>query len=169
MRNFGLGERYETGRQKSWVLVLNLLPIRCQWNCIWSMSFGCGGFRLFRKQCWFSDMDLTWSFSQSEANLACHVAKCTQSSGFSFFLRLGMSYFFILFIYLFIYFWLPWVFVAVHRLSLVAGSKVCSSLLCVGLLWWLLLLRSTGSRCAGFSSCGSQALERRLNSCGTRA
>ena len=33
----------------------------------------------------------------------------------------------------------------------------------------LLLLRSTGSRRAGFSSCDSRALERRLSSCGTRA
>ena len=38
-------------------------------------------------------------------------------------------------------FWLCWVFVAVHGFLIV----------------WLLLLRSTGSRCAGFSSCGTQA------------
>ena len=39
---------------------------------------------------------------------------------------------------------------------------------CVGFsLRWLLLLRSTGSRRMGFSSCGSWALERRLSSCGT--
>ena len=31
------------------------------------------------------------------------------------------------------------------------------------------LLRSTGSRRAGFSSCGTRVLERRLSSCGTRA
>ena len=37
------------------------------------------------------------------------------------------------------------------------------------LLRWLLLLRSTDSRHAGFSSCGLQALERRLSSCGARA
>ena len=36
-------------------------------------------------------------------------------------------------------------------------------------LWWLLLLRSTGSRHVGFSSCGSRALEHRLSSCGARA
>ena len=35
-------------------------------------------------------------------------------------------------------------------------------------LQWLLLLRSTGSRRAGFSSCGTPALERRLRSCGAR-
>ena len=80
------------------------------------------------------------------------------------------------FIYLFIYFWLCWVFVAVRGLSLVAASGGYSSLSCAGFsLWWLLLLRSTGSRHAGFSSCGmlsscgSWALERRLSSCGARA
>ena len=30
-------------------------------------------------------------------------------------------------------------------------------------------LRSTGSRCGGFSSCGTWALERRLSGCGARA
>ena len=52
---------------------------------------------------------------------------------------------FFLFIYLFIYLWLRWVFVAVRRLSLVVASGVCS------------LLRSVGSRCAGFSSCSTRA------------
>ena len=55
-------------------------------------------------------------------------------------------------------------------LSLVAGSGGYSSLQCAGFsLRWLLLLRSTGSRLTGFSSCGSRALERRLSSCGARA
>ena len=54
--------------------------------------------------------------------------------------------------------------------SLVAASWGYSSLQCVGFsLRWLLLLRSTGSRRAGFSSCGSRSLERRLSSCGARA
>ena len=71
---------------------------------------------------------------------------------------------------LFVYFWLRWVFVAARRLSLVAASGGYSLLWCVGFsLWWLLLLRSTGSRSTGFSSCGSWALERRLSSCGARA
>ena len=40
----------------------------------------------------------------------------------------------------------------------------------VGLLmWWLLLLGSAGSRHSGFNSCGSWALEHRLNSCSTQA
>ena len=68
-----------------------------------------------------------------------------------FFLRVG-------FLKKFIYFCLRWVFVAVRGLSLVAGSGGYSSLRCVGFsLQWLLLLRSTGSRCAGFSNCGTQA------------
>ena len=70
----------------------------------------------------------------------------------------------------FFFFWLHWVFVAVCRLSLVAASRGYSLLRCTGFsLWWLLLLRSTGSRCAGFSSCGSWALERSLSSCGAWA
>ena len=60
--------------------------------------------------------------------------------------------------YLFIYFWLHWVFVAVHGLSLAVASGGCSLLRCAGFsLWWLLLLQNTGSRCTGFSSCGMRA------------
>ena len=67
-----------------------------------------------------------------------------------------VAFFFL--INLFIYFWLRWVFVAAHGLSLVAASGGYSSLRCAGFsLWWLLLLWSTGSGCAGFSSCGSRA------------
>ena len=70
----------------------------------------------------------------------------------------------------FFFFWLHWVFVAGHGLSLAAVSRGYSSLRCAGFsLRWLLLLRSTGSRREGFSSCGSQALDHRLSSCGTRA
>ena len=48
--------------------------------------------------------------------------------------------------------------VAARTLSLVAASGDYSLLRCAGFsLRWLLLLRSVGSRCAGFSSCGSQA------------
>ena len=63
---------------------------------------------------------------------------------------------------------LCWVFVAVHGFSLVVSSRGCSSLRYTG-SWWCLLLWSTGFRCTGFSSCGLQALEHRLNSCGARA
>ena len=54
--------------------------------------------------------------------------------------------------------------------SLVAVSGGYSLMQCAGFsLRWLLLLQSTGSRRSGFSSCGSRALECRLNSCGARA
>ena len=62
-----------------------------------------------------------------------------------------------------IYFWVRWVFIAAGGLSLVAASRGCSS------LQWLLLLRSTGSRHVGFSSCGLGVPECRLSSCGARA
>ena len=52
-------------------------------------------------------------------------------------------------------------------LSLVAASRGYSSLWCTGFsLRQLLLLQSTGSRHAGFSSCGMWALEHKLRSCG---
>ena len=71
--------------------------------------------------------------------------------------------------FFFFYFWLCWFFVAAHRLSLVAVSGGYSSLQCTGLsLRWLLLLWSMASRHAGFRSCGTRALERRLSSCGAR-
>ena len=64
---------------------------------------------------------------------------------------------------------LRWVFVSACRLSLVEASGGYSSLRCVGFSLQWLLLWSTGSRHAGFSSCGSQALENRLSSRGLRA
>ena len=68
-----------------------------------------------------------------------------------------LKFFINLFIYLFIY-WLRWVFVAVRGLSLVVASKGYSSLWCTCFsLWWLLLLLSMDSRCAGLSSCGTWA------------
>ena len=57
-----------------------------------------------------------------------------------------------------IYIWLCWVFIAVHELSLVAASQGYSSLRCAGFSFqWLLQLRSTDSRSASFSSCGTRA------------
>ena len=59
---------------------------------------------------------------------------------------------------IFIEFWLCWVFVALCGLSLVGAHRGCSSFWCEGFsLQWFLLLWSTGSRCAGFSSCDIQA------------
>ena len=72
--------------------------------------------------------------------------------------------------FIYTYFWLHWVFVDACGLSLVVASRGYSSLWCVGFsLQWLLLLQSMGSRCTGFSSCGSWALECRLSSCGAWA
>ena len=63
-----------------------------------------------------------------------------------------------IYLFLFIYFQLHWVFVAVHSFSLVVTCGDYSSLQCAGFsLWWLLLLQSTGSRRMGFSSCGTRA------------
>ena len=84
---------------------------------------------------------------------------------------------FLVFLKKFIYFWLRWVFIAACGLSVVVVSRGYSLLWCAAFsLQWLLLLWSTGSRRAGFSSCGmwlrscgSRALERRLSSCGARA
>ena len=54
------------------------------------------------------------------------------------------------YIYLFTYFGLFWVSVAVSKLSLVAVSRGCSALWGTGFsLRWLLLLQSTGSRHMG--------------------
>ena len=75
-----------------------------------------------------------------------------------FLISVWLSFKITFFISIFIYFWLHWVFVAVHGLSLVAASRGYSLLQCAGFsLWWLLLLPSTGSRHAGFSSCSTQA------------
>ena len=54
------------------------------------------------------------------------------------------------YLFYFIYFWLLWFFVAVHGLSLIVANAGCSLLWGMGFsLGWLLLLWSTGSRCAG--------------------
>ena len=52
-----------------------------------------------------------------------------------------------IYFYLFIYFWSHWVFIAMFRLSLVAATRIYSSLQHLDFsLEWLLLLWSTGSR-----------------------
>ena len=65
--------------------------------------------------------------------------------------------FFVINLFICFYFWLYWVFIVACGLSLVAASGSYSSLWCAGFsLSWLPLLQSTGSRCAGFSSCGTR-------------
>ena len=67
-------------------------------------------------------------------------------------------YFFLFLKYLFIYFWLCRASFAALRVPLAVASGGYSSLRCVGFsLWRLLLLWSMGSRCVGFSSCGTRA------------
>ena len=72
---------------------------------------------------------------------------------------LGLLPIFLFFFFLnLFYFWPHWVFLAARRLSLVAVSGGYSLLWCAGFsLSWLFLLQSTGSRRAGFSSCGAHA------------
>ena len=92
-------------------------------------------------------------------NLEGHISKYSHIRGYGFNIRiLGEqnsvhNIFFFLF-----YFWLCWVFVAAHGLSLLAANGGSSSLRYTGFSpQWLLLLWSTGSRCAGFSSCAMRA------------
>ena len=77
----------------------------------------------------------------------------------------------VLFIYLFLNFYFIFGSVGsllLRGLSLVAVSGGYSLLWCAGFsLQWPLLLRSSGSRHTGFSSCGSWAPEHRLSTCGT--
>ena len=117
-----------------------------------------------------------------------HNKKILKKYGISGSSRDGIQCFFFkinFMLFISFYFWLYWVFVAVHRLSLVAASRGYSLFLCAGFsLRWLLLLWSMGSRCVGFSSCGTWvsvvvahglcscglwALELRLSSCGAWA
>ena len=89
-----------------------------------------------------------------------------------------LALFFFKLINLFIYFWLCRVFAAARGLSLVAASRgplfdavrglliVVASLCCRA---WALGTRASVVVAHGLSSCGSQALERRLSSCGARA
>ena len=86
---------------------------------------------------------------------------------------LGFLFVCFLKIYLFIYFWLRWVFVAVRGLSLVvtlrcgARASHCGGFSCCraqALGVWASVVVARG-----LSSCGLLALERRLSSCGSRA
>ena len=81
----------------------------------------------------------------------------------------ALKFFCLFFIYLFIFGCVGSSLLCTGFLHLVAASGGYSLLQCTGFsLWWLLLLRSTGSRRAGFRSCGSWDLEHRLSSCGAR-
>ena len=90
------------------------------------------------------------------------------STYYIFFQCPAQIFFFKIFFLKELIFFLIYLFLAVLDLrafSLVAASGGYSSLRCTGfLLRWLLLLLSTGSRPAGFSSCGLRALECRHSS-----
>ena len=72
---------------------------------------------------------------------------------------------FVLFTVTFMYFWLCWVFVATHGLSLVMESRGSSLVLVRGLL----IAEASLVTEHRLSSCGSWALENRLSSCVARA
>ena len=62
------------------------------------------------------------------------------------------------FLFIYFYFWLPWVFVAARRLFSSCGEWGLLFFAVPGLLiGWLLLLQSMGSRRTDFSSCGTRA------------
>ena len=106
-----------------------------------------------------------WPLNLNQAQMCCEESATTESlhpycptdfffNIYSSFLKYFLKFLFILFID----FWLHWVFVAARGLSLVEVSRGYPSLWCTGFsLWWLLLLQSMSSRCAGFSSCGTRA------------
>ena len=73
------------------------------------------------------------------------------------------------FLFINLYPWLLWVFVALHRLSLVAAIRGYSSLRSVGFSLQRLLLHIMSFRCAGFNRCSTRDLVSRLSSCGTWA
>ena len=71
--------------------------------------------------------------------------------------RRKISFLFLKFIYLFIYFWLCWVFVSVRGLSLVAASGGHSSSWCTGLSLSQPLVAEHRLQTRRLSSCGTQA------------
>lgn len=62
--------------------------------------------------------------------------------------------------FFYFYLWLPWVFVVVQGLSLVAGAPHRGG---------FFLLQNLGSRRVGFGSCSPRGLEYRFSSCGVQA
>ena len=68
-------------------------------------------------------------------------------------------------LFLLIYFWLHWIFIALLGLALVVVSRGLSLLWCLALLRWLLSLWSMGCRHMGLSSCCTQTPELGLSSC----
>ena len=129
-------------------------------NRCWPFSFS----SVYHCSCW---LDLWFHFSGMFSPVHCFYCL---SKLIILLVQCSLDIFFLKINYLFIYFWLCWVFVAVRGLSLVAVSGGYYSLWCAGFsLQWLLLLRSSSCRHAGFSRCGSWTLEHRLSNCGAWA
>ena len=104
-------------------------------------------------------------FSWSIVDLRCSF--CRTAKWFSY-MYICILFYVLWKIDLFI-FWLLWVFIAACGLSLVLASGGFCFLWCAGFsLWGLRLLQSSGSRCVGFSSCSSRALEHWLSSLASR-
>ena len=112
-----------------------------------------GGFQASRAECAVSSQEQ----GLATAGGRCAVCQAGEGRGGRKWLPLDVCSFYLC-MYVCMYVWLRWVFIAARGLSLVAASGGYSSLQCVGFsLWWLLLLRTMGSRHAGFSSCGMWA------------
>ena len=143
--------KFRQSKTKSLVSLSFLIPYPSCFNLLFSFS----GFILILKPfifvclsvkyqhcCYFSWVLLQMHFNHPLGNFRCSLSVASIYISFWFFF----------------FFWLCWVFVAVCGLSLVVARGGYSSLRCVGFsLRWLLLLRSTGSRSAGFSNCGTWA------------
>ena len=135
------------------MMLFSFILLMWQIALIWVMPLSAYKFRTFTSFWWIKPFGaLSWSpFSLEEL----------------FFLKTILSTFFKIYLFLFL------AVLGLHccaRAFSSCGERGYSSLRCMGFsLWWLLLLRSTGSRCAGFSSCGTRALERRLSIYSTRA
>ena len=80
-----------------------------------------------------------------------------------------LVFFFFFLLVLLIYFWLCWVFVTIHRFSLVAASWGYSVLVSGLPIAVASLVAEHRLQGVGFSSCSLRALVHRLGSCGPRA
>ena len=126
-----------------------------------------------REQGWFKSSPLTYPLLPQAVGIHPLRSPCSHShSPRAFGLLRGSS---VLFCFIILYF----IYLFLAALGLRCCARAFSSCGERGLLFvavrelfslrWLLLLRSTGSRHTGFSSCGSWALESRICSCGARA